>query len=97
MEVILAPSRTYMEILYQDKLGMPFEKFPDGDIRKKALELFQNDGDYEGFFLMGTQYKFDYEKGHGFTDEVITGTEEYNGKPLVYVDQVDVFRRERLV
>lgn len=28
---------------------------------------------------MGTQYKFDYEKGYGFTDEVITGTEEYNG------------------
>ena len=40
---------------------------------------------------MGTQYKFDYEKGYGFTDEVITGTEEYNGKPLVYVDQVGRF------
>lgn len=37
----LAPSRDLYGNLYQDKLGMPFEKFPDGDIRKKALELFQ--------------------------------------------------------
>lgn len=59
----LAPSRDLYGNLYQDKLGMPFEKFPDGDIRKKAFRVISNDGDYEGFFLMGTQYKFDYEKG----------------------------------
>ena len=64
---------------------------------KKAFRVISNDGDYEGFFLMGTQYKFDYEKGYGFTDEVITGTEEYNGKPLVMWIKLDVFRRERLV
>ena len=51
---------------------MPFEKFPDEDIRKKVLELFQMMDIMRGFFLMGTQYKFDYEKGYGFTDEVIT-------------------------
>lgn len=87
----LAPYRDLYGNLYQDKLGMPFEKFPDEDIRKKAFRVISNDGYYEGFFLMGTQYKFDYEKGYGFTDEVITGTEEYNGKPLVYVDQVGRF------
>lgn len=52
-----------MEICIQDKLGMPFEKFPDEDIRKKAFRVISNDGDYEGFFLMGTQYKFVMKKG----------------------------------
>lgn len=87
----LAPSRDLNGNLYTDKLGMPFEKFPNEDVRKKPFRVISSDGDYEGFFLMGTQYEFDYEKGYGFTDKVINGTEEYNGKPLVYVDQVGRF------
>jgi hypothetical protein len=80
----LAPSRDLYGNLYQDKLGMPFEKFPDGDIRKKAFRVISNDGDYEGFFLMGTQYKFDYEKGYGFTDEVITERSLYRYRTALW-------------
>ncbi|RHJ88938.1 RagB/SusD family nutrient uptake outer membrane protein [Parabacteroides bouchesdurhonensis] len=87
----LAPSRDLQGNLYTDKLGMPFEKFPNEDIRKKPFRVTSADGDYEGFFLMGQQYMFDYDKGYGYTDEIITGTEEYNGKPLIYVDQVGRF------
>ncbi len=87
----VAPSRDLEGKLYTNKLGMPFEKYPDGDIRKQPFRVTSVDGDYEGFFLMGTQYHFDYEKGYGYTDQIVTGTEEYNGLPLVYVDQVGRF------
>lgn len=87
----VAPSRDLQGNLYNHKLGMTYEKFPDGDFRKRPFQVTSIDGDYDGFFLMGTQYHFDYEKGYGFTEEIITGTEEYNGKPLVFVDQVGRF------
>lgn len=87
----LAPSRDLQGNLYTDKLGMPFEKFPTEDIRKKPFRVTSKEGDYEGFFIMGKQYKFNYDKGYGYTDEIITGTEEYNGKPLIYVDQIGRF------
>jgi len=87
----IAPSRDLQGNLYDHKLGMPYEKFPQGDVRREPFRITSSEGDYEGFFLMGEQYKFDYEKGYGFTDEIVTGTEEYNGLPLVYVDQVGRF------
>jgi hypothetical protein len=87
----IAPSRDLEGKLYSDKLGMTFEKFPDEDIRKQPFRITSVNGDYEGFFLIGTQYHFDYEKGYGYTNEIVTGTEEYNGLPLVYVDQVGRF------
>lgn len=87
----IAPSRDLKGDLYNHKLGMTFEKFPDGDFRKQPFRITSAEGDYEGFFLMGVQYHFDYDKGYGFTDEITTGTEEYNGKPLEYVDQVGRF------
>lgn len=87
----IAPSRDLNGNLYNHKLGMTFEKFPDGDFRKQPFSVINPEGDYEGFFLMGQQYHFDYEKGYGFTNEIITGTEEYNGKPLIFVDQVGRF------
>jgi len=87
----IAPSRDLQGNIYNHKLGMPYEKFPQGDVRREPFRITSSDGDYEGFFLMGEQYKFDYEKGYGFTDEVVTGTEEYNGLPLIYVDQVGRF------
>lgn len=87
----IAPSRDLQGNLYDHVLGMPYEKFLEGDFRRKPFQVTSVDGDYEGFFLMGTQYHFDYEKGYGYTDEIIIGTEEYNGKPLVFVDQVGRF------
>ncbi len=83
-----APSRDIEGNLYNYKLGMPFEKFPDGDVRKQPFHVTSPAGDYEGFFLMGPQYYFDQEKGYGFTDQPVLGTEEYNGLPLVLIDQV---------
>ena len=41
----------------------------------------ENDLRKEDWFLFGPQYKYD-------TDEPILGTEEYNGKPFVYVDNI---------
>ncbi len=87
----IAPSRDLQGNLYSHKLGMTFEKFPTGDFRKKPFTVTSPEGDYEGFFLMGQQYHFDYENGYGYTNEIITGTEEYNGKPLIFVDQVGRF------
>jgi len=87
----LSPSRDLQGNLYNYKLGMTYEKYPAGDARREPFRVTSAEGDYEGFFLMETQYRFDYEKGYGFTDEVITGTEEYNGLPLVFVDQVGRF------
>lgn len=48
-------------------------------------------GDYEGFFLVGPQYSYNAALGYGYTDVPVTGTEEYNGEPLVFVDQVGRF------
>lgn len=82
----LSPSRDLQGEIYPYKLGGPFEKFSDDDFRKQPFHITQTG--YEGFFLVGQQYAFDYEKGYGFTDEKILGTEEWNNEPLRYVDQV---------
>lgn len=87
----ISPSRDLNGNLYNHKLGMTYEKFPEGDFRRKPFIVTSAEGAYEGFFLMGQQYHFDYDKGYGYTDEIITGSEEYNGKPLVFVDQVGLF------
>lgn len=88
----LTPSRDMEGNLLNDKLGMPYEKYTAGDKRKQPFRTTSNKGDYEGFFLVGQQYAFNYEKGFGFdSSEMINGTEEYNGKPLNYVDQVGRF------
>jgi len=89
--VHLTPSRDLQGNLYPYKLGKPFEKYPDGDKRKQQFVTTSVDGDYEGFFLVGPQYTFDYERQYGYTTEPLEGTEEYNGQPLVFVDQVGRF------
>lgn len=87
----LSPSRDPDGNLYDFKLGMTFEKYPDGDRRKQPFRVTSPSGDYEGFFLMGPQYYFDSERGYGFTDQPVVGSEEYNGRPLIFVDQVGRF------
>lgn len=86
----LTPSRDLEGKLYPYKLGKPYEKFSDDDLRKQPFRI-NPDGTYDGFFLIGQQYALDTQKGYGFTDEKVNGTEEYNGKPLNYVDQVGRF------
>lgn len=73
-------------------LGKPYEKFADSDRRKQPFRTTSAEGDYEGFFLVGPQYEFNYGQGFGFdSSKAVMGTEEYNGKPLVFVDQVGRF------
>lgn len=90
--VHLTPSRDLEGNLYDFKLGMPYETFSDDDLRKQPFRTTSANGDYEGFFLIGQQYYFNSAQGYGFdSTRVVNGTEEYNGEPLTYVDQVGRF------
>ena len=86
----LTPSRDLQGNIYSYKLGKPYEKFSNDDLRKQPFHT-NPDGSYDGFFLIGQQYMYDSDKGYGFTSEKVNGTEEYNGRPLSYVDQVGRF------
>lgn len=88
----LTPSRDLDGNLMNYDLGMPYERYANADYRKQPFHTTGTGGQYEGFFLIGTQYEFDKTKGFGFdSTKVVNGTEEYNGKPLSYVDQVGRF------
>lgn len=88
----LAPSRDLEGNAYDYKLGKPFEKFADVDYRKQNYEVINKEGDTKGFFLVGLQYEFDKEKGYGYDmDKPVSGSEEWTGKPLAFVDQVGRF------
>lgn len=90
--ITLTPSRDLDGNLYSYKRGKPYEKYSNGDFRKQPFRTTSASGDYEGFFLIGQQYEFNYTKGYGFdSTKMVKGTEEYNGKPLFYVDQVGRF------
>ena len=80
----LTPSRRPDSSLYSTtmKLGSPFEKFDDGDLRKNVYKYLGN-GSYEGMFIFGP---FLTPSG-----EPITGTEEYTDQPISMVDQVGRF------
>ena len=81
----LQPSRMPDGTLYSEefKLGSPYEKFEDTDLRKKPFKYFGS-GSYEGMFLVGPQIS-------PITGEQVIGNEEYNGKPLEFVDKVGRF------
>jgi hypothetical protein len=87
----LQPSRDLEGNLYPYELGGPYERFVDGDKRKQPFRTTGKGGQYEGFFLVGEQKKFNAAQGFGYTNESILGTEEWNNKPLVFVDQVGRF------
>ncbi|MDR2119624.1 MAG: RagB/SusD family nutrient uptake outer membrane protein [Tannerella sp.] len=88
----LSPSRDADGNLYTYKLGMPYEKYADVDYRKQNYEVINEAGDTKGFFLVGQQYEFDRAKGYGYDlSKPVTGSEEYTGQPLIFVDQVGRF------
>ncbi|WP_198673986.1 RagB/SusD family nutrient uptake outer membrane protein [Chitinophaga alhagiae] len=90
--VHLTPSRDENGNLYTYKLGMPYERFHATDKRKQPFRTTSKDADYEGFFLIGQQYTWNKTAGFGFdSTKPVNGTEEYNGKPLRFVDQVARF------
>lgn len=80
----LTPSRKPDNSLYDQKLGGPYEKFDNGDLRKKPYKYLGN-GNYEGMFIVGPHLT---PKG----ELILAGDgDEYAGKPLVFVDQVARF------
>ena len=68
---------------YGDKLGAPFDRMNDRDIRKQP---FHSDlaGVWEGSFLMGQQVDY-------YTGAVVPADAELEGVPLYYTDQVGTF------
>lgn len=80
----LTPSRKPDNSLYSTefKLGSPYEKFSEGDLRKMPYR-YKGNGTYEGMFLIG-----EHTTPAG---DIILGGEEYNNKPLIFVDQVARF------
>ena len=88
----LTPSRDLEGNLYNYTLGMPYERYSDDDMRKQPFKTTAKGGEYQGFFLIGQQYEFNTANGYGFdSSKKVNGTEEYNSKPLHYVDQVGRF------
>lgn len=69
---------------YGDKLGAPFDRMNDKDIRKQP---FQCDaaGNWKGILAMGAQKKYE-------TGEAVLADADLQDKPLVYVDQVGTFQ-----
>lgn len=68
----------------QWKLGSPYRKFNDKDLRKKPYRYLGNKR-YEGMFLVGKQVNFDDPT------KVCLGQKEYSGKVIDMVDQVARF------
>lgn len=80
----LQPSLKPTGALYTEfKLGKPFAKYNDQDLRKKPYVYFGNEK-YEGMFCFGDQV-------NPITNLQCTGTQEYNGKLIKLVDQVARF------
>lgn len=80
----MQPSRNPAGDIYGGfKLGKPYEKFDDGDLRKKPY-VYKGGGKYEGMFLVGRQ-----ESPYGTS----YGTQEYKGEVISFVDQVARFTK----
>lgn len=68
---------------YGDKLGAPFDRMNDKDIRKQPFKC-DAAGNWTGMFLMGAQINYD-------TNEPFLADADLQDKPLIYVDQVGTF------
>ncbi|MDE6447548.1 MAG: RagB/SusD family nutrient uptake outer membrane protein, partial [Muribaculaceae bacterium] len=68
---------------YGDKLGAPFDRMNDKDIRKQP---FHSDaaGNWQGMFLMGAQVNYE-------TGAPVLADADLQDKPLIYVDQCGTF------
>jgi hypothetical protein len=76
----LQPSRKPTGDIYTEfKLGKPYEKFHDLDLRKKPYK-YSGNGLYEGMFVVG--------ESKTPAGNAINGFEEYKDRPLVFVDYV---------
>ncbi|MBD5183023.1 MAG: RagB/SusD family nutrient uptake outer membrane protein [Bacteroidales bacterium] len=68
---------------YGDKLGAPFDRMNDKDIRKQPFSC-DAAGNWKGLFAMGAQINYN-------TGEPVLADADLQDKPLIYVDQVGTF------
>lgn len=68
---------------YGDKLGAPFDRMNDKDIRKQPFKC-DAAGNWQGIFAMGAQINY-------LTGEPVLADADLQDKPLIYVDQVGTF------
>ena len=68
---------------YGDKLGAPFDRMNDKDIRKQPFKC-DAAGNWQGIFAMGAQINYQ-------TGEPVLADADLQDKPLIYVDQVGTF------
>ncbi len=68
---------------YGDKLGAPFDRMNDKDIRKQPFKC-DAAGNWNGIFAMGAQINYQ-------TGEPVLADADLQDKPLIYVDQVGTF------
>lgn len=68
---------------YGDKLGAPFDRMNDKDIREQPFKC-DAAGNWNGIFAMGAQINYQ-------TGEPVLADADLQDKPLIYVDQVGTF------
>ena len=68
---------------YGDKLGAPYDRMNDKDIRKQPFHC-DAAGNWQGIFAMGAQINY-------MTGEPVLADADLQDKPLIYVDQVGTF------
>lgn len=68
---------------YGDKLGAPYDRLMDGDIRKQPFTC-DAAGNWNGIFLMGAQLNYE-------TNVPVLADADLDGEPLYYTDQVGTF------
>lgn len=69
---------------YGDKLGAPFARMNDSDVRKQPFSCDEA-GNWQGMFLIGAQYDY-------YTGAPIEADADLQGSPLYYTDQVGTFK-----
>lgn len=69
---------------YGDKLGAPYDRLNDKDIRKQPFYCDAT-GNWQGLLLMGEQKNYS-------TGEPVLADADLQDKPLIYVDQVGTFQ-----
>lgn len=68
---------------YGDKLGAPYDRMNDKDIRKQPFKC-DAAGNWNGIFAMGAQINYQ-------TGEPVLADADLQDKPFIYVDQVGTF------
>lgn len=81
----LQPSLDPTGAPYTSRLGRPYSKFHDKDLRKKPYRYLGN-MKHEGMFLIGKQTNLT-------TGQTAKCTQEYKGEDLVFIDQVAQFQK----